>query len=84
MWEYAKTHYVKDVGLDNNMADFFNIVEEDKLPLFLKWLNKNSPIVIPAIITAGVATSKPSQDKTAKQILKDGGSFLKHFPLKEI
>lgn len=84
MWEYAKTHYVKDVGLDNNMTDFFNIVEEDKLPLFLKWLNKNSPIVIPAIITADIATSKPSQDKTAKQILKDGGNFLKHFPLKEI
>ena len=33
---------------------------------------------------AGVVTSKSSQDKTAKQILKDGGSFLKRFPLKEI
>ncbi len=45
MWEYAKKNYVKDTGLDNDMTEFFNSVDSNRLQEFLNWLNKHSPII---------------------------------------
>ena len=43
MFEYAKQHYIKDTGLNNDMTDFFNrVIDVNK---FLPWLNKNAPII---------------------------------------
>ena len=37
MWKYAKEHYIKDIGYDNNMLDMFNIVTDPKK--YLDWIN---------------------------------------------
>jgi len=51
MWKYAKEHYVTDTHLDNNMTDFFNMVDPKKLDEFLKWGNANAPIFTMPIIS---------------------------------
>jgi hypothetical protein len=37
MWEYASKHYIKDTGLNNNMTELFNSVnnKSSDFPLFL-------------------------------------------------
>lgn len=44
MWNYAKKYYTKDMGFDNNMTEWFQGVKN--VPEYLKWLNKNSPIIL--------------------------------------
>jgi hypothetical protein len=46
MYRYAQRHYMTDVG-DNNMTEFFQSgnPEYPYFPLFLKWINKNAPMI---------------------------------------
>jgi hypothetical protein len=39
-FEYAREHYVKDVGLDNNMTTFFEAVTEHAIDKFIETINK--------------------------------------------
>lgn len=48
MWNYAKKYYVKDMGFDNNMTEWFEGVKN--VPEYLKWLNKNAPAIVTPII----------------------------------
>ena len=50
MWEYAKKNYVKDTGMDNQMTEWFNSIDERDVSNFLKWLNNNSPMLTTPII----------------------------------
>lgn len=50
MWNYAKKYYVKDMGFDNNMTEWFEGVKN--VPEYLKWLNKNAPAVVTPIISS--------------------------------
>lgn len=65
MWKYAKEHYVTDTHLDNNMTDFFNMVDPKKLDEFLKWGNANAPIFTMPIISVE-AKQKLQSVKTNK------------------
>lgn len=56
MWEYAKQNYIKDMGYDNTMSEFFQLPTKEQLPDFLNWLNKNAPTVV-APVLIGTTTS---------------------------
>lgn len=43
MWEYARRNYVKDTGINNNMTEWLNSVDERDIIAFTKWLSKHSP-----------------------------------------
>lgn len=38
--EYAKQHYVKNIGLDNNMTTFFDAITDNTIDTFLQTINK--------------------------------------------
>lgn len=43
MWEYARRNYVKDTGINNNMTEWLNSVDERDISAFVKWLSNNAP-----------------------------------------
>ena len=59
MWEYAKQNYVKDMGYDNTMSEFFQLPTKEQLPEFLSWLNKNAPAVATPVLVGTTASGKP-------------------------
>lgn len=87
MWKYAKENYVKDVGYDNNMTDFFNMIDESKLSEFLKWLNKNAPVIsAPLAIGSGTLITGKHQNggKLNNIELKPNVEFPITLPRKKI
>lgn len=71
MWEYAKKNYVRDLGYDNNMTEFFNLITKEKLPAFLEWINKNAPVIaVPTLVgtTASGVTYKYQRGNKLRQI----------------
>jgi len=46
MLRYAKENYVKDTGLDNNMTEFFNLI--DNYDKAASWLSKHASAIIPS------------------------------------
>lgn len=50
MWEYARRNYVKDTGINNNMTEWLNSVDERDITAFTKWLSNNSPAIATPII----------------------------------
>lgn len=68
MWKYAKEHYVADTHLDNNMTDFFNMVDPKRLDEFLKWGNANAPMFIMPVIS-----TEAKQKLQSIQTNKTGG-----------
>ena len=62
MWNYARRHYVKDTGMDNQMQEFFRIVKDPKT--FLSIINKK----VAGITGTGVIGAKAiSNDKNNQQ-----------------
>ena len=47
MLKYAAKHYIQDTGMDNNMVEFFNAIAPDKWGEVARWIDKNSPALIP-------------------------------------
>lgn len=77
-WNYARRHYVKDVGYDNNMQQFFRAVKDPKA--FLDHMNPIVPgIAVPAIITTK-AMNNDKKDKTESK--KQGGKLIKRRNIK--
>ena len=61
MLRYAKDHYVKDTGLNNEMVEFFNsIIDFDKAA---EWLNKHATVIAAPTIVGGTALGTFSQNK---------------------
>ena len=50
MWEYARRNYVKDTGINNNMTEWLNSVDERDIIAFTKWLSKHSPAIAAPLI----------------------------------
>lgn len=50
MWEYARRNYVKDTGINNNMTEWLNSVDERDVIAFTKWLSKHSPAIAAPLI----------------------------------
>jgi hypothetical protein len=50
MWEYARRNYVKDTGINNNMTEWLNSVDERDIITFTKWLSKHSPAIAAPLI----------------------------------
>lgn len=50
MWEYARRNYVKDTGINNNMTEWLNSVDERDIIAFTKWLSKHSPAIAAQLI----------------------------------
>lgn len=50
MWEYARRNYVKDTGINNNMTEWLNSVDERDISAFVKWLSNNAPVVAAPLI----------------------------------
>lgn len=60
MWEYAKQNYTKDMGFDNNMIQWMNSIVD--VPKYLKWLNKEAPVVT-GIIGGGIYANSKKKDE---------------------
>lgn len=59
--KYAAEHFVKDRGYDNGMTEFFKSIKNwDNVA---KWLNDNSPAVLPIGLTIGGATYLNQRNK---------------------
>ena len=59
--KYAAEHFVKDRGYDNGMTEFFKSIKNwDNVA---KWLNDNSPAVLPIGLTIGGATYLNQKNK---------------------
>lgn len=56
MWNYVKKNLDK-LGFDNNLSNWMNAVTN--VPAYLKWLNKNSPVLVTPII--GLYNEKDSK-----------------------
>lgn len=50
MWEYARRNYVKDTGINNNMMEWLNSVDERDISAFVKWLSNNAPVIAAPLI----------------------------------
>lgn len=50
MWEYARRNYVKDTGINNNMTEWLNSVDERDISAFVKWLSNNAPVIAAPLI----------------------------------
>jgi flagellum-specific peptidoglycan hydrolase FlgJ len=50
MWEYERRNYVKDTGINNNMTEWLNSVDERDIIAFTKWLSKHSPAIAAPLI----------------------------------
>lgn len=60
--KYAAEHFVKDRGYDNGMTEFFKSIKNwDNVA---KWLNDNSPAVLPVGLTVGGATYLNQRNKS--------------------
>lgn len=59
MLRYAKENYIKDTGLDNNMSEFFNLINDFKNAA--KWLDKHATAGLPFI--AGSKYNNKHQNK---------------------
>lgn len=44
MWEYARRNYVKDTGINNNMTEWLNSVDERDIIAFTTW--QASPVTM--------------------------------------
>lgn len=73
MWNYARKHYVKDIGVDNNMQELFRSVKDpDK---FLDWLNPRLAGTA-GVIGAGSAIESKQQGGTlVEKALPDVGVY---------
>lgn len=61
MWEYARRNYVKDTGINNNMTEWLNSVDERDISAFVKWLSNNAPIVAAPLIGGTMYGNKDSK-----------------------
>lgn len=50
MWEHARRNYVKDTGINNNMTEWLNSVDERDISAFVKWLSNNAPVIAAPLI----------------------------------
>lgn len=51
MWEYARRNYVKDTGINNNMTEWLNSVDERDISAFVKWLSNNAPVIAVSMLS---------------------------------
>lgn len=72
MLTYAKEHYVKDTGIDNNMTSMFESVEDSNK--FSNWISKNAPL-IPLELTMKSIMLKNQPDPLSA---KKGSKIAKH------
>ena len=68
MWEYAKKNYIKDMGYDNTMSEFFNLVTDEQLPKFLEWINKNAPVVAVPLLVGYTASGYPYKHQKGNKL----------------
>lgn len=50
VYEGARRNYVKDTGINNNMTEWLNSVDERDIIAFTKWLSKHSPAIAAPLI----------------------------------
>ena len=61
MWEYARRNYVKDTGINNNMTEWLNSVDERDISAFVKWLSNNAPVIAAPLIGGAMYGNKDSK-----------------------
>ena len=61
MWEYARRNYVKDTGINNNMTEWLNSVDERDISAFVKWLSNNAPVIAAPLIGGTMYGNKDSK-----------------------
>ena len=61
MWEYARRNYVKDTGINNNMTEWLNSVDERVISAFVKWLSNNAPVIAAPLIGGTMYGNKDSK-----------------------
>ena len=61
MWEYARRNYVKDTGINNNMTEWLNSVDERDISAFVKWLSNNAPVIAALLIGGTMYGNKDSK-----------------------
>lgn len=61
MWEYARRNYVKDTGINNNMTEWLNSVDERDISVFVKWLSNNAPVIAAPLIGGTMYGNKDSK-----------------------
>ena len=61
MWEYAGRNYVKDTGINNNMTEWLNSVDERDISAFVKWLSNNAPVIAAPLIGGTMYGNKDSK-----------------------
>lgn len=61
MWEYARRNYVKDTGINNNMMEWLNSVDERDISAFVKWLSNNAPVIAAPLIGGTMYGNKDSK-----------------------
>jgi hypothetical protein len=74
MWEYARRNYVKDTGINNNMTEWLNSVDERDIIAFTKWLSKHSPAIAAPLIGGTLYDDKTSSE-LSELIYEDYGKF---------
>lgn len=61
MWEYARRNYVKDTGINNNMTEWLNSVDERDISAFVKWLSNDAPVIAAPLIGGTMYGNKDSK-----------------------
>lgn len=61
MWEHARRNYVKDTGINNNMTEWLNSVDERDISAFVKWLSNNAPVIAAPLIGGTMYGNKDSK-----------------------
>lgn len=61
MWEYARRNYVKDTGINNNMTEWLNSVDERDISAFVKWLSNNASVIAAPLIGGTMYGNKDSK-----------------------
>lgn len=59
MWEYARRNYVN--GINNNMTEWLNSVDERDISAFVKWLSNNAPVIAAPLIGGAMYGNKDSK-----------------------
>lgn len=72
MLTYAKEHYVKDTGIDNNMTSMFESVEDSNK--FSNWISKNAPLIPLELAMKSIVLRNQPDPLSAKK----GSKIAKH------
>lgn len=72
MLTYAKEHYVKDTGIDNNMTSMFESVEDSNK--FSNWISKNAPLIPLELTMKSIMLRNQPDPLSAKK----GSKIAKH------